>query len=220
MRARLERGVEDASEKTAFVDIGERTIKVIDHALSIVSAILRIRAIETAKRGSKFTNVDVRSVLQDAVDLYRPIADESGIALLAEDGFSGTLVADRDLLMEAICNLIDNAIKFTPRGGRVRCKLSTDGDRVATIVVADMGPGIPPQDRASVFRRFHRGAASAPTEGHGIGLSLVAAIARLHRFTLSIEDAAPGCRITIDCRDGLRASVRDQVVRPILADVD
>ncbi len=218
MRARLERGVEDASDKTTFVDIGQRTIKDIDHALSIVSAILRIRAIETAKRGSEFTTVDARSVLHDAVDLYRPIADESGVALLAEDGPSGTLIADRDLLMEAICNLIDNAIKFTRPGGRVRCTLTTDGDRVATIVVADTGPGIPPRDRASVFRRFHRGAASAPTEGHGIGLSLVAAIARLHRLTLTIEDAAPGCRITIDCRDGLRASVREHAVRPVPAD--
>lgn len=203
VRARLERGVEDAEDRMAFVGVGERAIRDIDHALSIVSAILRIRAIETAKRGSEFCAVDARAVLRDAADLYRPTADECGVALLAEEGPPAYLTADRDLLMEAVCNLVDNAIKFTPPGGRVSCTLATRGDRVAAITIADTGPGIPAGDRESVFRRFHRGAASAPTEGHGIGLSLVAAIARLHRFTLRIDDASPGCRITIECREGL-----------------
>ncbi len=85
----------------------------------------------------------------------------------------------------------------------MRCSLTTDGDKVETIVIADTGPGIPVRDREAVFRRFHRGAVPSPAAGHGIGLSLVAAILRLHRFTLTISDAMPGCCITIDCRDGL-----------------
>ncbi|MCX8252963.1 putative Signal transduction histidine kinase (plasmid) [Beijerinckiaceae bacterium RH AL1] len=202
MRACLERGCEDAEDKRAFRDVGERAIRDIDHALSIVSAILRIRAIETAKRGSEFTSVDVRGLLEDACDLYRPTADEHGVDIEIDKGPPAIAIADRDLLMEAVCNLIDNAIKFTPAGGRVRCSLMTKGRRVETIKIADTGPGIQESERENVFRRFHRGATQGLTEGHGIGLSLVAAIVRLHRFSLKIDDEQPGCSVTIDCRDG------------------
>ncbi len=198
LRARLERGCHDATSPEAFRAIGERAIEDIDHALSIVSAILRIRAIGGAKRGSEFKPVDLRTLLADAADLYEPIADDRGIELVVEAGPAATVIADRDLMMEALCNLIDNAIKFTSPGGRVRCCTAVRDDR-PILRVADTGPGIPQDQREAVLRRFHRGADHAATDGHGIGLSLVAAIVRLHRFDLEIGDAHPGCEMVIAC---------------------
>ena len=198
LRARLERGCHDATSLEAFRAIGERAIEDIDHALSIVSAILRIRAIGGAKRGSEFKPVDLRTLIADAADLYKPIADDRGIDLVVEPGPAATIIADGDLLMEALCNLIDNAMKFTPPGGRVRCS-TTVRDGRPIMRVADTGPGIPRDQREVVLRRFHRGADHVATDGHGIGLSLVAAIVRLHRFDLEIGDAHPGCEMIIAC---------------------
>ncbi len=207
LRARLERGCHDATSLEAFRAIGERAIEDIDHALSIVSAILRIGAIGGAKRGSEFKPVDLRTLLEDAADLYKPIADDRRVDLVVEPGSAATVVADRDLLMEAVCNLIDNAIKFTPPGGRVHCSTGSRDDR-PILSIADTGPGIPHDQRNSVLRRFHRGADHLATDGHGIGLSLVAAIVRLHRYDLEIGDAHPGCEMVIVCTKRVEA---DQV---------
>jgi signal transduction histidine kinase len=103
--------------------------------------------------------------------------------------------ADPKLLFEALSNLVDNAIKFTPEGGRVQVKAEA-GPR---IVVEDNGPGVPGAELAAVTQRFYRGERDRLTPGSGLGLSIVSAIARLHGFVLRLEDAHPGLRAVIDC---------------------
>jgi signal transduction histidine kinase len=109
------------------------------------------------------------------------------------------VMADHDLLMEAVCNLLDNAVKFTPSGGRVTCQLMVGND-AASMRIIDTGPGIDLTERDAVLRRFHRGSGQSRVEGHGIGLALVAAIVRLHGFTLHMNDVPAGCDIEIRCR--------------------
>jgi signal transduction histidine kinase len=203
LRARLERGYQDAQTKMDFDEASERALRDIDHALSIVSSILRLREIDAAKRGADFTRVDVAQLLRDAAELYLPSAELRNIAIRTAPWPSAYIMADHNLLMEAVCNLIDNAVKFTPVGGEIHCALTNHGQRATSIRITDSGPGIALEDREAVLRRFHRGTGHPSVAGHGIGLSLVASIVRLHGFSLRISDVRQGCEIAIVCGEPL-----------------
>ena len=126
-----------------------------------------------------------------------PLADEKGISLVWQpDGMTATLPGDPSLLFEAVGNLIDNAIKFTPPGGRIEVRILADPGRIG-VDVSDTGPGIPSEERDAVSRRFYRLEQSRNAPGTGLGLALVSAVARLHGMDLVITDANPGCRITL-----------------------
>ena len=130
-------------------------------------------------------------------DLYEPIAEDKRVTLQVEIAHEATVHGDRDLLFEAVANLVDNAVKFTPEGGRVALSLlRRDGESV--IQVKDTGPGIPEAERDAVTKRFYRSDKSRNTEGLGLGLSLVAAIIKLHGFRFTIT-AGPGCTAEIVC---------------------
>jgi signal transduction histidine kinase len=103
---------------------------------------------------------------------------------------------DPSLMFEALANLLDNAIKFTPRNGRITVQLFDEPD-VLGIAISDTGPGIPANEQEAVFRRFHRGESSRQMPGNGLGLSLVAAVARMHGMSLAIDNDGPGCRISL-----------------------
>jgi signal transduction histidine kinase len=199
LRARLERSYEDARTLEEFRAVGERALQDVDHALSIVSAILRLREIDDVARAANFTRVDVARLMRDAAELYQPSAEMRGISLHVDDSAAAWCRADHDLLMEAVCNLIDNAVKFTPPGGTVRCELRGENNVARAIRVVDSGPGICHGERDAMLRRFHRGPLQKSVPGHGIGLALVAAIVRLHGFSMRFEDAGPGCDVTIFC---------------------
>jgi signal transduction histidine kinase len=200
LRARLERGYRDADSSDELRLVEERGLRDVDHALSIVSSILRLREIDEARRGANFALVDAGQVLRDAAELYLPCAEMRNITLSLGDMASVQVMADHDLLMEAVCNLLDNSVKFTPLGGRVSCELKVCVDGTAAFRIVDTGPGIGLTDRDAVLRRFHRGSGQSRVAGHGIGLTLVAAIVRLHGFTLHINDVPAGCDIEIRCR--------------------
>ena len=165
---------------------------------------LRISEIEHGKRRAAFGPVDLAGVLRDAAELYEPVAEEKGVALrvrlLPGDGPAPCceVLGDRDLLLEAVGNLVDNAIKFTPAGTAVTLSLrgGPDGIRMG---VADQGPGIPPAERERVLQRFYRTEKSRTVEGSGLGLSLVAAVVALHGFHLRIGAAKPGCVVEVVC---------------------
>jgi signal transduction histidine kinase len=106
------------------------------------------------------------------------------------------MAGDPSLLFEAIGNLVDNAIKFTPSGGRVTLRIIRANENLG-VIVTDTGPGIPAEEREAVLRRFYRAERSRHTPGSGLGLSLVAAVAKLHGLDLVIEDAKSGCRMTL-----------------------
>ncbi len=192
-------------QQSASVDAQELAgvTTALDEMLDRFRAILRIAELDARHRRAGFSRVDLADVIEPIQDLYQPLAEMGGVRLL-KVGVRGTLVeADPKLLFEAVCNLVDNAIKFAGPGSTVRIRAGED-PLVPRIVVQDDGPGIPASKRAAVLQRFYRGERNAPVPGSGLGLSVVAAIVRLHGFELVLEDADPGLRVLIECR--LRAA--------------
>ena len=194
-RARLSRleqalGAADSRSEDALWVIDE-----LDTVLGRFAAILRLSELEARRRREGFVTVDPADLVRQAADLYGPLAEARGVSLEASGESSSGIQADPKLLFEALSNLVDNAIKFTPEGGRVRVRAEA-GPR---IVVEDNGPGVPEGELAAVLQRFYRGERDRLTPGSGLGLSIVAAIARLHGFGLRLEDAHPGLRAVIDC---------------------
>ena len=169
-------------------------------------AILRLADLETGKRRAGFKQVDLAKLVESVAELYAPLAEEAGVRLQTEVGSNATAEGDPELLFEALTNLIDNAIKFSQDGGVVRVRVGKDPAR-PQLIVEDNGPGIPVQERTAVLQRFYRVERNKPVPGSGLGLSVVAAIVRLHDFDLVLEDAAPGVRAIIECRtSGARAA--------------
>jgi signal transduction histidine kinase len=160
-------------------------------------ALLRIAEVEAGARRAGFILLDLTTLAADAADFYEPLAERKGVALSLEiPPVPPMMPGDPSLLFEAIGNLVDNAIKFTPPKGQVVLRVIA-GDDYLGFEVSDSGPGIPPAERTAVLRRFHRAEKSRHTAGCGLGLSLVAAVAKLHGLTLTIEDVDPGCRVRL-----------------------
>jgi signal transduction histidine kinase len=173
----------------------DQAIAGIDHAVSIVTALLRIREIEQTRRLEGFDNVNLAELVREIGDLYEPIADEKNLALAVKAEAELTVRGDRDLLFEAVANLVDNAVKFTPNGGRVEVCLTCLGSD-GIVRVSDTGPGVAEGERDLLVQRFYRSDQSRHTKGLGLGLSLVAAIVKLHGFRFSIL-AGPGFVVEI-----------------------
>jgi len=198
VRASLERGRDNAATLDELKAITDRAIGGLDKALSIVTALLRIAEIEHGRRLAGFGEVELAGVMHEVAELYDPVAEDRHIQLEVEATDIVIVRGDRDLLFEAVANLVDNAIKFTPADGKVELKLLKRADEFV-IRVADTGPGISESEREVVTRRFYRSDKSRLTQGVGLGLSLVVAIAKLHGFHLTIG-AGPGCTIEIAAR--------------------
>jgi signal transduction histidine kinase len=141
-------------------------------------------------------------VLADAAEFYAVAAEARGQTLETSLPDRLSLLGDRDLLLQAVANLLDNAIKFTPSGGMVQLSARTTPDGVE-VAVCDNGPGLSPEDRAHAGERFFRADKARATPGSGLGLSLVQAVAHLHAGELVLEDATPGRACP-----GLRAVIR------------
>jgi signal transduction histidine kinase len=199
VRAVLERGREHATSVEEFNAVVDRAIGGLDKSLAIVTALLRIAAIEHGRKRAGFGVVDLAGVVLEVAELYDPIAEDRGVMLEVEAAAGLTVRGDRDLLFEAIANLVDNAVKFTPEGGRVEIELYKREGEVR-IGVLDSGPGISEAERDAVTRRFYRSDKARQAQGVGLGLSLVAAIVKLHGFSLHIGSGS-GCRIEIAALD-------------------
>lgn len=200
VRARLERVRNGPISEDRILPMLAQAIGGIDQTLSIVTALLRIAEIEHVRRYAGFNDLDLAEVVRDTVETYVPIAEEKHVVLGAETPHSVRIRGDHDLLVEALVNLIDNAVKYTPHGGRVTVAL-TGTSQQPVVRVTDTGPGIPPNERQMVLRRFYRSDRSRSSMGTGLGLSLVVAVARLHRFDLRLDDARPGCVAELWCWD-------------------
>ncbi|MGY2046887.1 ATP-binding protein [Methylobacterium sp. JK268] len=201
LRARLEVSRDQARSVEEFREAVDQGLGWIDQTLAMVSAVLRIGEIEHGRRREGFADVDLTRVVGEAVEFIEPAAEDKGVAVRVEAGTACIVRGDRDLLFEALLNLLDNAVKFTPPGGLVAVGLARrDGGTM--IAVEDSGPGIPPGERDRVFRRFYRMKASGPAPGNGLGLALVAAVADLHGFPLRLDGSAlGGCRVELRCPD-------------------
>ncbi|WP_315720799.1 MULTISPECIES: ATP-binding protein [unclassified Bradyrhizobium] len=195
VRLALERGRTHATTLKDIQDVVDKAIAGIDQALTIITALLRLAEIEGSRRTAGFGAVALDEILRRVCDVYEPIAEDKDIKIRVVIDRTAELLGDRDLLFEAVANLVDNAVKFTPRGGRVMLELVTDDDGVHARVT-DTGPGIGEGEREAVLRRFYRSDKMRHTPGMGLGLSLVAAIVKLHGFRLTIHPG-PGGRVEI-----------------------
>src|SRR6266576_2873092 len=198
-RITLERGRTNATTLEQLQAVSDKAIAGIDQSLTIITALLRLAEIENSRRSASFAEVPLHDMLREVCDIYEPIAENKNVTLQVAVRHRLAVRGDRDLLIEAVANLIDNAIKFTPEGGRVDIELLRGG--AETIVrVTDTGSGIGEQEREAVLRRFYRSDKIRNTPGVGLGLNLVAAIVKLHGFRLAIH-SGPGCRVEIICPD-------------------
>lgn len=190
--AQLQGEVDESNEETV-----QQLIDEADGLLSTFNSLLRIAHIESGNRRAGFTRVDPKVILLDVIEFYEPLALEKTISMsesLAEDL---QMDGDRDLLFQAFANLIDNAIKYTPAGGQISIGLVAAGS-TAVATVADSGIGVPGKDRGKVFRRFFRVEESRSEQpGNGLGLSLVAAVIKLHDGNVSLADNSPGLRVEV-----------------------
>jgi signal transduction histidine kinase len=196
--AGLERAQRRAVSADEYAAAIEAAIIETQGLLATFSAMLRIAEVEDGARRAGFTRLDLAKVAADVTELYDPLAEAKGVALALETAGPGPveISGDPSLLFEAIGNLVDNAIKFTPAGGCVTVRVFQENGRRG-VAVADTGPGIPVAEREAVLRRFYRAEKSRHAPGSGLGLSLVAAVAKLHGLRLTLEDANPGCRVTL-----------------------
>jgi signal transduction histidine kinase len=183
----------------------ERTIEEADGLIKTFNALLSIARIEAGAGGENREVLDVSALLRDVAELYEPVAEERGLELRAHANASIFVRADRQLIGQAIANLIDNAIKYGTvaaaegtSSGTFEVEVSAKAKAgFAEIVVTDRGPGVPATERERVLGRFVRLEASRSEPGSGLGLSLVAAVARLHGGNLRLEDNEPGLRVIL-----------------------
>jgi signal transduction histidine kinase len=197
VRLALERGRANAGTLEELQAVADRAIGGVDQSLTIITKLLRIAEIEYDSRLNGFDNVALADLVTEVGDLYEPIAEDRHVTLRVASEDDATVRGDRDLLLEAVANLVDNALKFTPAGGHVELAL-VRGKNENIIRVSDSGPGIRENEQEAVTRRFYRSDKSRTTFGSGLGLSLVSAIVKLHGFRLTLT-SGPGCVAEIAC---------------------
>ncbi|OAN62266.1 sensor histidine kinase [Sphingomonas sp. TDK1] len=189
VRATLHRMQQEVPLPDAARTVTEGAIEDLDAVVDRFAALLRIAELEASGRRAGMVSVALAALLADLAELYDPLAEERGITLTVDISGQPEILADPELLFEAIGNVLDNAIKFART--KVTLRLRDDAG-VPRIEVVDDGPGIPPEEHEAVLRRFHRASGAAGVEGTGLGLAVVSAVLHLHGFTLAFDDARPG----------------------------
>ena len=194
---RLRQRLEQSQARLAITgsDTGEieRAIADTDQLIGTFNALLLIAETDAGAARGAMSPLDLASVAGDVSELYEPLAEENKVALSLVAATVPKIEGNRSLVAQALANLVDNAIKYTPPGGRITISIA-QGFAGIDLCVADTGPGIPPQDRARVVERFVRLEASRNSPGTGLGLSLVAAVAHFHNAQLLLEDNGPGLK--------------------------
>ncbi|USI72529.1 sensor histidine kinase [Sphingomonas morindae] len=193
LRNQLETGLVHGADATMI----ERAIARVDEALALFAAILRLSEIESGRLAASFRVIDLSALAAEIGESYAPAVEDRGRTLHCAIEQIEPITGDRELVAQALVNLIENAQTHTPPGTAIRLALHERAGCIR-LIVADDGPGVPAGDRKRIVTRFARLEESRSRPGHGLGLSLVAAIARAHRARLSIEDNAPGLRIAIE----------------------
>lgn len=198
MRTRLHRLQQQFDGKPEGDQL-DACVAEIDTVLSRFRALLRVSELEDRQRSACFETLDMGDVLRNVHEFYMPLAEDRGQVFEIDVGRLPPLRGDPQLMFEAFANLVGNAIKFTPDGGAVRLIASTDPTGDARIDIADTGPGIPPNEREAVFRRFYRSDETRSKPGCGLGLAIVSAIVRLHGFSLSVGGTEKGAVFSVVC---------------------
>jgi signal transduction histidine kinase len=192
---RLEAARDDLSSGVAQGAIAA-TIADVEGVLETFDALLRIGQVEAGARRAGFRLLDLAEVAREVVEAFAPAADDEGKALVARLDVPLPIAGDKELLVQMIANLIDNAVRHTPAGVSIEVAGMRTRDGIA-LAVSDDGPGVAVEDLASIFKRFFRAGHAQDASGNGLGLALVAAIAELHGLDCRPSDNRPGLRITI-----------------------
>ena len=204
LRNRCEQALRQSSSDADYRAALESTISESDELIRTFDALLMIARAESGQARDNMTEFDAAQIARDVGELYEPLADEKGIALKVDAAAAAPVRGNRELVSQALANLIDNAIKYAGPNGKangarseVVVSAGNNGDHIM-LSVADRGPGIPDADRGRVVERFVRLEQSRSEPGSGLGLSLASAVARLHGGELKLEDNHPGLRSTIE----------------------
>jgi hypothetical protein len=186
----LEESVARLNARGQQADEIERAIAETDQLIATFNALLLIAETDAGTTRAAMSTLDLGSVAADVVELYEPLAEERMVSLALMPSAGIVIEGNRSLIAQAVANLVDNAIKYTPPGGKVRIR-TANTDTGMELSVADSGPGIPAADRPRVTERFVRLEASRNSPGTGLGLSLVVAVAHFHHAELVLEDNMP-----------------------------
>jgi signal transduction histidine kinase len=194
LQATAEAAMNQLAPASAERRVLERVTTEVDRMRSTLDALLRIALAETGTVARE--PVDLSALVASMVELYAPVSEERGLHLESTVAPGAQVLGSRQLLAQAFANLLDNAVKFTPQGGRIQVLLQS-ANGVTEVVVEDNGPGIPADKREIVLGRRVRLDEARKFPGSGLGLSLVAAVAKLHGARLILDDAQPGLRVTL-----------------------
>jgi signal transduction histidine kinase len=203
LRNRCEEALRLAEDESQYRAALESTIEESDGLIRTFNALLMIARAESGQARDNMSDFDAAEIARGVGELYEPLADDRGLKLRVEAPAAATVHGNRELVSQALANLVDNAIKYAAPPGaangarpEVLVQAQSDGDRIM-LTVADGGPGIPEADRGRAVERFVRLEQSRSAPGSGLGLSLAAAVARLHGGELKLEDNHPGLRSVI-----------------------
>ncbi len=196
LRARLEVTLLERPDANRYAEALAETIAEADHLLGTFNALLSIAEAEAGARREAMAEVDLDDIARSVADLYEPVAEEKGLKLILDISAPAPVRGDRHLLSQAIANLLDNAMKYTPAGEVRLAVRRIDGAHIQ-LEIADTGPGVPTALRERVFDRFFRLENSRSTPGNGLGLSLVRAVAKLHGGDIRLEDNGPGLKVVL-----------------------
>jgi signal transduction histidine kinase len=169
-------------------------IDEIDGLIVVLDKLLQIAEAESSTRRQPFEPVALRDVVTNLVELYDAAAEAQAVTIVSDIPGELVILGDKDLLASILANLLDNALKYAGSPAKIEVRARQDADKIV-LIVQDNGPGIPPEERSKVLQRFYR--LDRRQQGHGLGLSIVDAFARLHGGMLFLEDAAPGLRVRI-----------------------
>jgi signal transduction histidine kinase len=189
-------------------------VEQVQHVLDTFNALLRIARVESGAHRSAFAALDLERIVRDVCELYQAAVDERQIELVCTVHAGVEVFGDRELLAQALTNLLDNAVKYTPTGGRIVVTLERTED-VARLRVADSGPGVPAADRERVLQRFTRLDQARSQPGNGLGLALVNAVTTQHHGRLSLGDNSPGLVVTIELPALLRSAAPRALAAPL-----
>lgn len=196
LRQRLEEARASAHRTEDYAIAVDQAIADTDAILGTFSALLRIAQIEAGTRKAAFSTIDLSGTFRSIADAYTAVAEDQGQTLVSSIETDVQVHGDRELLTQMLANLVENTIRHTPEGTRIELSLESTVDGPVG-VVADTGPGIPPEFREKVFRRFFRLERSRSTAGNGLGLSLVAAVVELHGIGITLADNEPGLKVRL-----------------------
>jgi signal transduction histidine kinase len=227
LRTRAERALQSSRSPENLAEALGSVIEEADALIQTFDALLSIARLEAGSRSETFGPLNICALMRDVADLYEPAADERGLSLRLACTGDIMMAGEKQLIGQALANLFDNAIKYAaPLAGTAamegRAPVTIDAsledkDTVVDIIVADRGPGIPQNERERVLQRFVRLQPSRSIPGSGLGLSLVAAVARLHGGSVSLEDNEPGLRVRLSLKKNLPSADTWVMAEPLRA---